>query len=199
LPDSLSFEQGASLPIAALTSYQALTKLARIQIGDQILINGASGGVGIFAIQLAKHFGAEVTTLSSAVNLDFCRNLGSDTALDYRATPLKSLKKAFDIVFDVFGNLSFARVKSNLTARGIYITTVPQVNIFKDTLLTPFGKRARLVIVKSNACDLETIGRLVATEAIQTIVDKTFTFDEASEAHRYSETHRARGKIILVR
>ena len=199
LPDSLTFEQGASLPIAALTSYQALTKLARIKSGAQILINGASGGVGIFAIQLAKHFGANVTTLSSAANLDFCRNLGSDTPLDYRATSLKSLSNTFDIIFDVFGNLSFTRVKDNLSAQGIYITTVPRFEIFKDSVLTPVGKRARLVIVKSNAADLETIASLTAKGVIQTIVDRSFTFDEVAEAHKYSETHRARGKIVLVR
>lgn len=199
LPDSLTFEQGASLPIAALTSYQALTKLVRIKSGEQILINGASGGVGIFAIQLAKYFGADVTTLSSAANLDFCRELGANTALDYRTTSTKSLSKRFEVVFDVFGNHSFADVKDILSARGIYITTVPRFEIFKDTVLTPIGKRARLIIVKSNSSDLDTIAGLTATGVIQTIVDKFFSFDEVTDAHKYSETHRARGKIVLVR
>jgi NADPH:quinone reductase-like Zn-dependent oxidoreductase len=199
LPDSLSFEQGASLPIAALTAYQALTKLAQIKSGDQILINGASGGVGVFAIQLAKYFAANVTTLSSATNFDFCRSLGSDLSLDYNATALKSIDKTFDIIFDAFGNLSFAAVKDRLTANGIYITTVPCLQILKNTVFTPIGKRARLVIVRSNTADLQTLASLVIEGVVKTIIDKTFSFDEVVAAHRYSETHRARGKIVLTR
>lgn len=198
MPD-LTFEEAAAIPLAGQTALQALRDVGRVRPGAVVCVNGASGGVGVFAVQIAKTLGARVTTLSSARNLDLCRKLGADEALDYERDDLFTHRGAFDAIFDVFGNRSFERVQAALKPHGTFIDTVPSRRMFLDALRTAFGrsKRARLVVVHSRAADLATLRGWVDEGRLKPVVDRAYGLDQAADAQRYLETKRARGKVVV--
>ncbi len=203
VPAGLDDAAAASLPLAGLTALQALRDLMNAREGRTVLIHGASGGVGTLAIQIAKALGARVVTTSSARNLAFCRSLGADEALDYAAGdsaegPMSNARK-YDAVFDVFGNLAFSRVRSVLTPKGVFVSTVPSGRIVRDiarTVLTR-GQRARLVIVRPGRRDLETLLAWCVEGRLRPVVDRVFAWSEVQDAVRYLETKRARGKVVV--
>jgi NADPH:quinone reductase-like Zn-dependent oxidoreductase len=142
-PCRLDHVRAAAVPLAASTALQALRDAARVEPGMRVLVNGASGGVGVFAIQIAKLLGARVTSTSSAANLALCRTLGADHALDYReADPLRRAER-FDVIFDVFGNRTLREARGVLSARGVFVTTVPKPRAILDVALTRFSYRGR--------------------------------------------------------
>lgn len=197
-PKHLTFEQAAALPLAAMTALQALRDVGAVKPGQRVFIHGASGGVGVYAIQLAKVLGAHVTTTSSAKNLEFCRQLGANDAWDY--TQKSGLEKGanWDVFFDVFGNRSFGEARPSLAPKGIYISTVPSVRIAVQHALTRwFGKSARLVVVKSNAADLERLAQWADDGKLSAVVDRVLPFTEVAEAQAHIETKRARGKVVI--
>ena len=197
-PSSVELRVAAAVPLASQTALQALRNQARVEPGQHILINGASGGVGVFAIQIAKVLGAEVTAVCSHRNLDLVNELGADRVIDYTETELVDLDERFDAIFDVFGNYRFDKLKHLLTPRGTYVQTIPSSRIFKDVARTFVrGKRAKLVIVKSRRKQLDWIRQQIDAGSMRVVVDRTFPLDEAPEAHRYMETKRARGKVVL--
>jgi NADPH:quinone reductase-like Zn-dependent oxidoreductase len=198
MPASLSFEEAAALPLAALTSLQALRDLGRVRPGDRVAIHGASGGVGTAAIQIARALGARVTTTSSADNLDLCRSLGAEEALDRTRGPLDGGR--FEVVFDVFGNLSFAGIQTAraLAPRGVFISTVPSLRILADAARTlASDQRARLVVVRSRRADLDTLRQMVGAGTLEPVIDRVEPFARAVEALRHLESKRARGKIVV--
>jgi NADPH:quinone reductase-like Zn-dependent oxidoreductase len=162
------------------------------------LINGASGGVGVFAIQIAKILGARVTAVCSHRNVDLVTELGADRVIDYTQIELVDLDERFDVIFDVFGNYRFDKLKHLLTPRGTYVHTIPSSRIFKDVARTFVRrKRAKLVVVKSRREQLDWIRQQIDAGSMRVVVDRSFPLDEAPEAHRYMETKRARGKVVL--
>ncbi len=198
-PARLALEDCAALPLVCLTSLQALRDLAHLQPGHQLLINGASGGVGVHAIQIAKILGAEVHAITSKRNAELVRSLGADVVVDYASTSIDGLAQRYDVFYDVFGNYSFARARHLLKAQGCYVTTVPSLSNLRDHLLSLFSRRqrARLVVVRSRRADLELLREWVQAGRLQAIIDRRMPMSEAAEAHRYLETKRARGKLIL--
>ena len=197
-PSSVELRVAAAVPLASQTALQALRNQARVEPGQHILINGASGGVGVFAIQIAKVLGAEVTAVCSHRNLDLVNELGADRVIDYTKTELVDLDERFDAIFDVFGNYRFDKLKHLLTPRGTYVQTIPSSRIFKDVARTFVrGKRAKLVIVKSRRKQLDWIRQQIDAGSMRVVVDRSFPLDQAPEAHRYMETKRARGKVVL--
>ena len=197
-PSSVELRVAAAVPLASQTALQALRNQARVEPGQHILINGASGGVGVFAIQIAKVLGAEVTAVCSHRNVDLVNELGADRVIDYTETELVDLDERFDAIFDVFGNYRFDKLKHLLTPRGTYVQTIPSSRIFKDVARTFVrGKRAKLVIVKSRRKQLDWIRQQIDAGSMRVVVDSTFPLDQAPEAHRYMETKRARGKVVL--
>ncbi|HKC58944.1 MAG TPA: NAD(P)-dependent alcohol dehydrogenase [Myxococcales bacterium] len=128
LPDGVGFEEGAAVALVGLTALQALRDVARMAPGAEVLINGASGGVGTVAIQIARLLGARVTSVSSAANLQLCAELGAEETLDYDRGGFLGQANRFDCIFDVFGNLSFARARTALKARGTFVSTVPSLS-----------------------------------------------------------------------
>ena len=197
-PSSVELRVAAAVPLASQTALQALRNQARVEPGQHILINGASGGVGVFAIQIAKVLGAEVTAVCSHRNVDLVNELGADRVIDYTKTELVDLDERFDAIFDVFGNYRFDKLKHLLTPRGTYVQTIPSSRIFKDVARTFVrGKRAKLVIVKSRRKQLDWIRQQIDAGSMRVVVDRTFPLDQAPEAHRYMETKRARGKVVL--
>jgi len=197
-PSSIELRLAAVVPLAAQTALQALRDDARVGPGQKILINGASGGVGVFAVQIAKILGAEVTAVCSHRNVDLVQTLGADHVIDYTKTELVRLNERFDAIFDVFGNYRFDELRHLLERRGIYVQTVPSSRIFKDVARTLLRRqRAKLVIVKSRRTQLEWIRRQIEAGSLRVVLDRSFPLDQAAEAHRYMETKRARGKVVL--
>lgn len=200
MPETVSYEQAAAVPLAAQTALQALRDLANLQPGQRVLINGASGGVGSFALQIAKVLGAHVTAVCSDANLNLARELGADAAVDYRKSDPLTLESRFDVVFDVFGNKDFPRSKHLLTPQGVYINTIPNLKTVAWHLLTRWtpGKSGLLVAVRSRSRDLETLAGWITAGKIDPLIDCSLPLAEAQAAHSYIETKRARGKVILV-
>lgn len=197
-PRDLTWAEAAALPLAALTALQALRDLARVRPGKTVLINGASGGVGVYAIQIARILGAEVTTVSSARNLSFCRDLGADHALDYAMDSVDAGRGPFDVIFDVFGNLPFKKARAQLGVRGRYVTTIPKPGTVFDDLSSRWaGQPRRLVVVRSNRADLDRLAAWVEQGKLRPVVDRVLPLDQGAAAHAYIETKRARGKVVL--
>ncbi len=198
MPRGCSFEEAAAIPLAGSTALQALRDLARLRPGERVCIHGASGGVGTFAIQVAKVLGAHLTTTSGAASRALCLGLGADEALDYATTSPFSIGRVFRVVFDVFGNLSLSRVRHALAPGGVYVTTVPSRRIFLDTALTLVGSpRARLVVVQPRTADLELLARLVEEGRLRPQIDRVVPLESAADAVRHLETWHAHGKVVI--
>lgn len=198
MPAGLSFEEAASVPLAGLTALQALRDEGSVRSGSRVLVHGASGGVGVHAIQIARELGAHVTTTSSARNREHCRHLGSHETLDYAVDGGLEVAGRYDCVFDVFGNLGFSKVRRALARGGVYVSTVPGVGVVTDRLASMLStKRSRLVVVRSNRADLDVLAGYIANHRLRPIVDRMFPLGEAAAAQRYIETKRARGKVVL--
>lgn len=198
MPSRLSFEEAAAVPLAAQTALQALRDVAKVTRGAAVLINGASGGVGTFAVQIAKVLGANVTTTSSAKNLELCRSLGADEALDYTRVDALAMPGRFDVVFDVFGNRRFAEARAALRPGGTWVSTVIRAHVFAAVATSLFAReRARLVVVKSRRADLETIARLVDDKRLRPVLDEVFPLEAIAAAQERVGSKHARGKVVV--
>ena len=197
-PTSVELRVAAAVPLASQTALQAIRDDAHVKPGQEVLINGASGGVCVFAVQIAKILGARVTAVCSERNAELVAELGADRIVDYNQTELVDLSERFDMIFDVFGNYHFDKLAHLLTPRGTYVNTIPSSRIFKDIARTIVRrKRAKLVVVKSQRAQLDWIRQQIDAGSMRVVVDRFFRLDEAPDAHRYMETKRARGKVVL--
>ena len=198
MPESLSWEEAAAMPLAAQTALQALRDLGRVRADSRVLINGASGGVGTFAIQIAKILGAHVTAVSSAANDALCRELGADETIDYRAASPFASATRYDVIFDVFGNRTFSEARSALAPRGIYVTTVPSIRSFVDVAMSfAAAQRARVIVVHSKTADLEYLAARANEGRLRSVIHQVFDMDEIQAASTQIETKRTRGKVVL--
>ena len=206
LPDGVSFEQAAALPIAAVTALQALRDKGRVQAGDKVLINGASGGVGTFAVQIAKTLGAEVHGVCSTRNIELVTSLGADRVLDYPQENYTESGEAYDVIVDMVGNHSMGRNRGVLKPEGrLVIVGGPKGNWIAP-LIRPAGvvlqslfakQELLLILAELRRDDLVELASMVATGQVQPVIDYEFPFAETADAVRYSETGRARGKILI--
>lgn len=196
---SISFEQAACIPVAGVTALQALRDKGQVTHGKKVLVNGASGGVGHFAIQIAKIFGAEVTGVCSGANIDLVKGLGADNVIDYTREDFTKGRGQYDIVFDAVAKSSFGVCKDALTSNGKYISTLPSPAVLLNRYLTGFltQKKATDIWVKPNSADMEWMQNQIESGGIKILIDKIYSMDEAKEALAYSETGKARGKIAL--
>jgi len=199
-PANMTHEEAASLPVAAGTSLQALRDLGNIQPLQSVLVNGASGGVGIFAVQLAKIFGAEVTAVCSSKNFDLVKSLGADRLIDYKQQDFTQDAARYDIIFDAVAKESFSSCKEVLKPNGIYITTLPTPDSFVQGALTALipGKKAKFILLNSNTEDFTYLKDLVEAGKMRTVIDRTFPLNELAAAHTYSESERTVGKIAIA-
>jgi NADPH:quinone reductase-like Zn-dependent oxidoreductase len=199
-PANMTFEEAASLPVAAGTSLQALRDLGNIQPLQSVLVNGASGGVGIFAVQLAKIFGAEVTAVCSSKNFDLVKSLGADRLIDYKQQNFTQDAARYDIIFDAVAKESFSSCKEVLKPNGIYITTLPSPDTFVQGALTALipGKKAKFILFNCNTEDLTYLKDLIEAGKMRTVIDRTFPLNELAAAHTYSESGRTVGKIAIA-
>jgi NADPH:quinone reductase-like Zn-dependent oxidoreductase len=207
-PNNVTFEQAACVPIAALTALQGLRDKGRIQPGQKILINGAGGGVGTFAVQIAKSFGTNVTGVCSTRNVEMVRSIGADRVIDYTQEDFTRSGQRYDIFFDAVGNHSLSACRRVLSPKGILI----MVGVPNDARL--IGILARLIgalvlslfvsqklvifLAKSNREDLTTLGNLMATGKITPVIDRRFSLSEVPDALRYLEKEHAQGKVAII-
>jgi NADPH:quinone reductase-like Zn-dependent oxidoreductase len=204
IPENLTFKEAAAVPLAALTAYQALHDKGRIKNGEAVLINGASGGVGSFAVQIAKAGGAHVTGVCGTHNIELVKSLGADTVTDYLAKDFSELPDMYDIIFDAVGSHSFFGVSMKLKPSGRYITTLPNrssdiLSFFLTSLLPPFfsGKKSTFINVRPTGSDLHDLCHMMKEGKLIPVIDRVYTMEEIREAHAYSETGHARGKIVI--
>lgn len=200
-PDRLSAAESVGVCDGAMTALVFLRDKARLQPGQRILINGASGAVGSYAVQLAKHYGAEVTGVCSAANIDFVRGLGADHVIDYTREDFTQTGETYDVVFDAVGKSSFTRCRGLLVDGGVYMTTVPSVGIVAQMLWTRVAGRKRAVFaatgLNQNRANLETLNVLVEAGAVRPVIDRCYPLEEVAAAHRYVETERKRGNVVV--
>ncbi len=203
-PANRSFEEAAAVPMAALTALQGLRDEGKINAEQKVLIQGASGGVGTFAVQLAKWFGAEVTAVCSTRNMDQARKLGADHVIDYTKEDFTQSEKKYDLIFAANGYHPLSAYKRALAPGGIYVMaggTAKQ--IFSAMLLGPLmsifgGKKMRGVSAKTNPKDLLLMKDLIESGKITPVIDKRFPLSEAADAFRYLGEGHARGKIVIT-
>jgi NADPH:quinone reductase-like Zn-dependent oxidoreductase len=198
IAEGITFEQAACLPIAGLTALQSLRDHGKTAPGKKVLINGASGGVGHFAVQIAKVFGAEVTAVTSSRNVDFVKELGADKVIDYRKEDFTRGSERYDLVFDAVSMSSFGACKRILMSSGRYVNTLPNATIVAQ-VLTSFlpGRKARSMWVRPSADDIAWMMEKIQAEKIRVVITETYPLDRITEALAASEAGRTRGKIVV--
>lgn len=199
-PDALSPEDAAAIPIAGVTALMALRDKAQVRSGQHVLINGASGGVGTFAVQIAKSMGATVTGLCSKQNFELVQALGAEHLIDYTQQDFTTLGTPYDVIFDAAGKRTFSECRKVLTSAGHYITTLPNPDVVFWSTVTALlpGQKCHIVLAQVATADLGAFNDLVNQGKLRVVIDRTYPLAETSAAHRYSETGHAAGKIILT-
>jgi NADPH:quinone reductase-like Zn-dependent oxidoreductase len=207
-PDDVSFENAASLPIAALTALQALRDKGKIQSRHKVLVNGASGGVGTFGVQVAKSFGAEVTGVTSTRNVELVRSIGADHVIDYTKEDFTKSEQRFDLILDCVGNHTFAECRCVLNANGKVIgaggTTdnwmlKPISRMITSTLQSIFvSQKPVSIFAKMNQADLLLMNELLLSGKVKPVIDRCCRLNEVPDAMRYLEEGHARGKVLLT-
>jgi NADPH:quinone reductase-like Zn-dependent oxidoreductase len=203
-PANLSFEEAAAVPLAAKTALQGLRDLGQIQAGQKVLINGASGGVGTFAVQVAKYYGAEVTAVCSTRNLDMARTLGANHVIDYAKEDFTQSGQQYDLIFAVNGYHPISAYRRALTPRGIYVMvggTITQ--LFQALLLGPWmskrdGQQMGALTLKPNHKDMPLLKELLETGKVVPVIDKRYSLGEVTEALRYFGEGHAKGKVVIT-
>lgn len=203
----VTFEQAASMPIAAITALQGLRDTGRIQAGQKVLIHGASGGVGTFAVQIARSFGASVTGVCSARNVELVRSIGADRVVDYKREDFTKNAERYDLIFDCIGNHSLSEYRRVLNSSGTYVVVggpdgrwIGPVDLFvKAAVLSPFvSQRLAGLSAKHKADDLASLNDLVETGKVTPVIDRRYRLSEVREAMRYLEEGHARGKVLIT-
>jgi NADPH:quinone reductase-like Zn-dependent oxidoreductase len=199
IPVGVPFEQAACLPIAGLTALQSLRDHGSIAAGKKVLVNGASGGVGHIAVQIAAVFGAEVTGVCSGKNLDFVGGLGARRVIDYTAEDFTLLDERYDLIFDAVATRSFGECRRILTPGGIYVNTLPDRTLIAH-LVTSFlpGKKARFMWVKPRAADMTWMMEQLVSGRIKIHVDRMYPFERTTDALAESEGGHVRGKLVVM-
>jgi NADPH:quinone reductase-like Zn-dependent oxidoreductase len=193
-PKSLTYVEAAAVPIVALTAWQALVDTAKLGAGQTVLIHGGSGGVGSFAIQIAKARGAKVIATASAANQDFLKQLGAGMTIDYTKQKFEDVAKDVDVVLDSIGRDTLARSYGVVKKGGIIVSLVARPN---ESELQKHGIRGAALSVEPNSEELSEIGKLIDEKKIKVIVSQTFPLSEAMKAQEQVATGHTRGKIVL--
>jgi NADPH:quinone reductase-like Zn-dependent oxidoreductase len=207
-PSRLSFEEAAAAPIAGITALQALRDHGQVQPGQKVLINGASGGVGTFAIQLAKTFGADVTAVCSKRNVEQARSLGADRVVDYTQEDFTKRSERYDLLIDIAGSRSFLRLRRVLNPEATVVVIGGQMTYrglgplphIAGTILKSKGRSqtVKFFVAKITTEELETLGELLESGKITAVIDRRYELSEAAEALAYLGEGHARGKIVLT-
>jgi NADPH:quinone reductase-like Zn-dependent oxidoreductase len=200
-PANLTFEQAAAVPTAALTALQGLRDAGKVQPGQKVLINGASGGVGTFAVQIAKSFGAEVTGVCSTRNVDMVRSIGADHVIDYTQEDFTQGGQRYDLILDQVANHSLSDCRRALTPQGTHIPNSGHAGmgyIVKALVTSLFVRQqGRPYVSLPNKEDLVVLKELIEAGKVTPVIDRTYPLSETSEAFRYLDAGHARGKVVI--
>jgi len=209
-PANITFEQAASVNIAGITALQGLRDKGKVQPGQKVLINGASGGVGTFAVQIAKSYGADVTGVCSTRNLELVRSLGADHVIDYTKENFAKSEQRYDVILDNVPNHSLSECRRILTPKGKYVMIGgggpnegrwigPFGRVIHTLLLSPFiSQQMGMMMADANQKDLIVLGEMMQSGKIKPVIDKTYKLSEVPEAIRYLEQGHARGKVVIT-
>jgi len=210
-PANITFEQAAAVPVAAITALQGLRDKGRIRAGQKVLINGASGGVGTFAVQIAKSFGTEVTGVCSTRNVDLVRSIGADHVIDYTKEDFTRSEQRYDLIYDLVGNHSFSERRRILNPNGICVMAglggagwhegfasrlLGELNGYLRSRFT--RQKFIAYIAQFNKADMLILADLMQSGKVTPVIDRTFKFSETADALRYLETGHARGKVVVA-
>jgi NADPH:quinone reductase-like Zn-dependent oxidoreductase len=207
-PDNVTLELAACVPIAGFTALQGLRNKGGVQHGQNVLINGASGGVGTFAVQIAKSFGADVTGVCSTRNIDMVRSIGADRVIDYTREDFTKSGQRYDVFFDCIGQHSLSVCRRVLNPKGIYVGAGgpsdrwmigPIARLIKSLVLSAFGsQQLGGVLAKANKEDLTILREFIQAGKVTPVIDRRYRLSEVPEAIRYLEEEHARGKVVVT-
>lgn len=198
-PGNLSFEEAAALPFGAITSLVYLKELGELKKGQSLLINGASGSLGHFAVQLGAAYGAKVTGVCSTPNIHWVKDLGADRVIDYTIKDFTSEEVRYDLIFDTVGKVSFSQCKASLNEKGKFLMAVaglPQWLMVLGNFLRP-GKKALAAVVLFTAEHMKSVKDLAEAGTIKPVIDKIYPLEELAEAHRYVDTGHKKGSVVV--
>ncbi len=198
-PSNLDYAESASLPYGAIMA-ASLLKKANLQPGQKILVNGASGGIGALAVQLAKHFGAKVTGVCGTPRLDYVKSLGADKVIDYTRQDFTQNGETYDVIFDILGRVSFARAKNSLKPDGILLYASFKGRALLDMLWTARFSRQKVVcaLADEKVESLLLVKELAEAGKVKAVIDKRFPLEQAAEAHRYVEAGHRQGNVVIT-
>lgn len=198
-PATMTHEQAAAVPYGAIMA-ASLLRRANVQPGQRVLINGASGGIGSAAVQLAKHYGAEVTGVCGAPRMEYVTALGADRVIDYAREDFTSNGETYDLIFDVLGKTSYPQVKHSLKPDGVLLLASFKTKHLLQMLRTKLAGSQKMIctLASEKPADLDFVRELAETGEFRSIVDRTFPMDQAAEAHRYAESGRKQGAVVIT-
>lgn len=203
-PKTITFEEAAAVSEGSLTALPFLRDHAQLKNGQRVLINGAAGGVGVYAVQLAKHFGAIVTAVCGPNNSELVKALGADSVIDYTKEDFTQRENSYNVIFDAVGKSSFRKCKAALSPNGIYLTTVPTPGAMLASMLTAKSKGKRAVFAATGLRkpaekkkDLDYLRDLIEQGALKAVIGRSYDMEQMADAHRYVETGHKRGSAAV--
>ena len=199
-PTNMSYEEAAAVPNGGLTALFFLREKGKIQSGQKVLINGASGMVGTYAVQLGNYFGADVTGVCSAANLELVKSLGADKVIDYTKDDFTKNGETYDLVLDTVGNVSFSRVRSSLNEKGIFLAGTGGVALIFQMLWTSMigGKKVATGPAPERKEDLIFLKELIEAGNIKPVIDRRYSLEQTAEAHRYVDGGHKKGNVVIT-
>jgi NADPH:quinone reductase-like Zn-dependent oxidoreductase len=199
-PVNMTFEEAAAVPFGALTALYYLRDLGNIQSGQKVLIYGASGGIGTFAVQIAKSFGAEVSGVCSTTNLEMVKSLGAEKVFDYTKEDITKSGQTYDIIFDTVGKTSYSQCKSSLKQRGIFLAAVMRLPEILQILWTSMigSKKVRGGVTNERNEDLIFLKELIEAGKMRSVIDRRYPLEQIAEAHRYVEKGHKKGNVVIT-
>jgi NADPH:quinone reductase-like Zn-dependent oxidoreductase len=198
-PANMTYEEAATVPSGGMTALHILREV-HIQSGQRILINGASGGIGSHAVQLAKHFGAEVTGICGTPRVEFVKSLGADTVIDYTKEDFTQNGEKYDLIFDILGKSSFSQCKHSLTHNGRYVLASFKMKQLLQMVWTKIqgSKKVMCVLSPQSTEDLISLKELIEAGKIKAVIDRRYPLEQAAEAHRYVEQGHKKGHVVIT-
>jgi NADPH:quinone reductase-like Zn-dependent oxidoreductase len=199
-PANMTYEQAATIPVIANTALYYVRDLGNVQAGQEVLINGASGGIGTFAVQIAKHYGSRVTGVCSTRNLDLVKSLGADQVIDYTREDFTQSGQTYDVILDAVGKSSFSRCKRSLKPDGIYLDTLPRPATLFQSLWTSkrAGKKVRMGGAPALLENLLVLKELIEAGELRTVIDRSYPLAQIAQAFKYVEKGHKRGNIVIT-
>ncbi len=199
-PANTTWEEAATIPMMGNTALYFIRDLGNVQAGGKVLINGASGGIGTFAVQLAKYYGAEVTGVCSTTNLELVKSLGADKVIDYTKEDFTKSGETYDVIFDVVGKISFSRCKSSLKEEGIYLATLPTLALILQMLLTSIigSKKVKIGDALPKVENLIFLKELTEAGKLKPVIDRRYPLEQTAEAFRYVEKGHKKGNVVIT-